>query len=486
MSTIDVRNERNLSMLMDFYELTMSNGYFQKGLKDSIVYFDMFYRKNPDGGGFAIAAGLEQIVDYIKNLRFTKENIDFLRSKNIFSEEFLNYLLNFKFSGSIYAIPEGTPVFPNEPILTVKAKAIEAQLLETMILVSINHQSLIATKANRIVRAAKGRDVLEFGARRSQGYDGAIYGARAAYIGGVVGTATTIADEIFGVPAIGTMAHSWIQLFGDEFLAFETYARTYPDSCVLLVDTYNILKSGVPNAIRVAKEVLEPMGKRLKGIRLDSGDMSYLSKKCRQMLDSAGLNDCKITVSNSLDEYIITDLLNQGAEIDSFGVGERLVTAKSEPVFGGVYKLVAIEENGNVVPRIKISENPEKVTNPGFKQVWRLYDKSTNVAIADVITLYDEEIDDTKPYTIFDPVHTWKKKKVTDFVAKKLQVPVFIDGECVYELPKLDDIRDYCSQQLDTLWNEIKRFSFPHQYYVDLSKNLWDCKNELIEKYSMK
>lgn len=483
MSTIDLRN---LSMLMDFYELTMSNGYFKNNLKDTIVYFDMFYRKNPDGGGFAIAAGLEQIIDYITNLKFTKENIDFLRTKNIFSEEFLEYLLNFKFTGSIYAIPEGTPVFPNEPILTVKAKAIEAQLLETMILVTINHQSLIATKANRIVRAANGRSVLEFGARRCQGYDGAIYGARAAYIGGVAGTATTIADEVFGVPAMGTMAHSWVQLFGNEYTAFETYARAYPDNCVLLVDTYNILKSGLPNAIKVAKEVLEPMGKRLKGIRLDSGDMSYLSKKCRQILDLAGLDDCKITASNSLDEYIITDLLNQGAEIDSFGVGERLVTAKSEPVFGGVYKLVAVDEGGIPVPRIKISENPEKVTNPCFKQVWRLYDKSNKMAIADVITLHDEEIDDTKPYTIFDPVHTWKKKRVTDFIARKLQVPVFIDGECVYELPSLEDIRKYCAEQLATLWNEVKRFSYPHQYYVDLSKSLWDCKNELIEKYRMK
>lgn len=483
MSTIDLRN---LSMLMDFYELTMSNGYFKNNLKDTIVYFDMFYRKNPDGGGFAIAAGLEQIIDYITNLKFTKENIDFLRTKNIFSEEFLEYLLNFKFTGSIYAIPEGTPVFPNEPILTVKAKAIEAQLLETMILVTINHQSLIATKANRIVRAANGRSVLEFGARRCQGYDGAIYGARAAYIGGVAGTATTIADEVFGVPAMGTMAHSWVQLFGNEYTAFETYARAYPDNCVLLVDTYNILKSGLPNAIKVAKEVLEPMGKRLKGIRLDSGDMSYLSKKCRQILDLAGLDDCKITASNSLDEYIITDLLNQGAEIDSFGVGERLVTAKSEPVFGGVYKLVAVDEGGIPVPRIKISENPEKVTNPCFKQVWRLYDKSNKMAIADVITLHDEEIDDTKPYTIFDPVHTWKKKRVTDFIARKLQVPVFIDGKCVYELPSLEDIRKYCAEQLATLWNEVKRFSYPHQYYVDLSKALWDCKNELIEKYRMK
>lgn len=483
MHTIDLRN---LSMLMDFYELTMSNGYFNEGISDTVVYFDMFYRKNPDGGGFAIAAGLEQIVDYITNLRFTRENIEFLRSKNIFSEDFLEYLLNFRFSGDIYAVPEGTPVFPNEPILTVKAKAIEAQLLETMILVTINHQSLIATKANRIVRAAKGRSILEFGARRCQGYDGAIYGARAAYIGGASGTATTIADEVFGVPAVGTMAHSWVQLFGDEYKAFETYARTYPDNCVLLVDTYNVLKSGIPNAIKVAKEVLEPMGKRLKGIRLDSGDIAYLSIKCRRMLNEAGLEDCNIVVSNSLDEYIITDLLNQGAEIDSFGVGERLVTAKSEPVFGGVYKLVAVEENGVAVPRIKISENAEKVTNPCFKQLWRLYDKSNNMAIADVITLNEEEIDDTKPYMIFDPVHTWKKKTLTNFIARKLQVPIFLNGKCVYKLPSLEEIKKYCADELNTLWNEVKRFTNPHQYYVDLSQALWDCKKELMEKFSMK
>lgn len=486
MSTIDVRNDRNLSMLMDFYELTMSNGYFKEGLKDTIVYFDMFYRKNPDHGGFSIVAGLEQIIDYITNLRFTKENVEFLRKKNIFSEEFLQYLLNFKFTGSIYAIPEGTPVFPYEPILTVRAKAIEAQLLETMILVTINHQSLIATKANRIVRAAKGRAILEFGARRCQGYDGAIYGARAAYIGGVAGTATTIADEVFGVPTAGTMAHSWIQLFGDEFKAFETYARTYPDNCIVLIDTYNILNSGLPNAIKLAKEVLEPMGKRLKGVRMDSGDMAYLSKKCREKLDEAGLTDCKIVASNSLDEYLITDLLAQGAKIDTFGVGERLVTAKSEPVFGGVYKLVAIEENGQIIPRIKISENPEKITNPGFKQVWRLYEKDSLVPIADVITLRDEIIDDTKPYTIFHPIHTYKKKTITSFVARKLQEPVFIDGKCVYNSPSLTEIRNYCKEQLNHFWNEIKRFSNPHQYYVDLSQDLWNCKKALLEKYSMK
>lgn len=484
--SMNFKDERNLTMLMDFYELTMSNGYFINGLKDTVVYFDMFYRRNPDDGGFSIVAGLEQVIDYIKNLKFVEEDIEYLKGKGIFSEEFLQYLLEFKFTGDIYAIPEGTPVFPGEPLLTVKSKIIDAQLIETMILLTINHQSLIATKANRIVRAAQGRVVLEFGARRSQGYDGAIYGSRASYIGGVHGTATTIADEMYGVPASGTMAHSWIQLFGDEFKAFKTYAESYPDACTLLVDTYNVLNSGVPNAIRVAKEVLEPMGKRLKGVRLDSGDLAYLSKETRKMLDEAGLTDCKIVASNSLDEYIIMDLLSaeQEAQIDMFGVGERMVTAKSEPVFGGVYKLVAVEEKGEIVPRIKLSENAEKVTNPGFKMVWRLFDRTTGKAIADVITLADEEIDDTKPYVIFDPIYIWKKKKVTNYYAKKLQVPIFINGECVYETPCVDEIRSYSKEQLHTLWSEIKRFTNPHQYYVDLSQRLWFSKQELIMKYS--
>jgi len=479
-------DKRNLTMLMDFYELTMANGYFSSGMGEIIVYFDMFYRKNPDGAGFVIVAGLEQVIQYIQELEFTDEDIAFLKSKKIFNNEFLMYLKNFKFSGDIYAIPEGTPVFPYEPLVTVKAKAIEAQLIETMILLTINHQSLIATKANRIVRAAKGRPVMEFGARRSQGYDGAIYGARAAYIGGVVGTATTLADEAFGVPALGTMAHSWIQMFESEFEAFKTYAENYPDGCILLVDTYNVTKSGIPNAIRTAKEVLEPMGKRLKGIRIDSGDIAYLSKKCRRMLNEASLSDCNIVASNSLDEYIITDLIDQGAKVDSFGVGERLITAKSEPVFGGVYKLAAIEKNGVVYPKIKISENAEKVTNPGYKKVWRLSDKNTNSAIADVITLSHEIINDKKPYTIFDEVHVWKKKKITKFVVKNLQVPVFLNGECVYESPNINEIRDFCKIEIDRLWNEVKRFSNPHQYYVDLSKDLWKCKQDMINEYSYK
>lgn len=478
--------DRKLSMLMDFYELTMANGYFSNGMKNEIVYFDMFFRKNPDGAGFSIVAGLEQVIQYIEELKFTDADIEFLRSKKMFKEEFLQYLKDFKFSGDIFAIPEGTPVFPGEPLVTVRAKAIDAQLIETMLLLTINHQSLIATKANRIVRAAKGRPIMEFGARRSQGYDGAIYGGRASYIGGVVGTATTLADEVFGVPALGTMAHSWVQMFDSEYESFKVYAENYPDSCTLLIDTYNVINSGIPNAIRVSREVLEPMGKRVKGVRIDSGDIAYLSKKCRELLDEAGLTDCGIVASNSLDEFIITDLLDQGAKIDSFGVGERLITAKSEPVFGCVYKLVAIENEGEIVPKIKISENEEKITNPGYKKVWRLYDRTTHNPIADVVAMSHEVIDDTKPYTIFNETHVWKKKKVSNFYAKNLQVPIFKNGKCVYKSPSLDDIRAYCKSEVDNLWNEVKRFINPHSYYVDLSQELWNCKQELIRQFSFK
>lgn len=483
MIKISLEDERNLSMLVDFYEFTMANGYFENNLKDKIVYFDMFFRKNPDNAGFAIVAGLEQVIEYIKGLNFTKSDIEYLRERKLFNEEFLEYLLNFKFTGDIYAIEEGTPVFPNEPLITVKAKAIEAQLIETMLLLTINHQSLIATKANRIRRAAEGKEVLELGARRSQGYDAAIYGARAAYIGGVDGTANTIAEEIFGVKAVGTMAHSWIQLFGDEYKAFETYAKTYPDNCVLLIDTYNVLKSGIINAIKVSKDVLEPQGKSLKGVRLDSGDLAYLSKEVRKILNINGLENCKILASNSLDEYIIADLMNQGACIDIFGVGERLITAKSEPVFGGVYKLVAVEENDNIVPRIKLSENIEKVTSPGYKTVWRLFDKENNKAIADVLTLGNEIIDDSKDYEIFDPIYTWKRKVVTNYYAKKIQVPIFIQGKCVYKTPKLDDIRKYSLEQVESLWDEVKRFNNPQAYYVDLSEKLWNLKNDMIKNF---
>ncbi|MGL4762790.1 MAG: nicotinate phosphoribosyltransferase [Sarcina sp.] len=482
MKKFDIKENRNLAMLMDFYELTMSNAYFNEGIKEKVVYFDMFFRKVPEGGGFAIMAGLEQVIEYINSLGFSEEDIKYLRGLNIFSEKFLDYLLNFKFSGSIYAIPEGTPIFPSEPMITVKAPIIEAQLVETMLLLTVNHQSLIATKANRVVRAAGGRTVLEFGARRAQGYDGAIYGARAAFIGGVNGTATTLAGEMFDMPVSGTMAHSWVQLFDTEYDAFRTYAENYPSGCTLLVDTYSVLGSGIPNAIKVAKEVLEPMGKRLNGVRLDSGDMAYLSRKARKLLDDAGLTDCKIVASNSLDEYTITSLLSQGAKIDAFGVGERLVTSKSEPVFGGVYKLAAVEDNGKIIPRIKLSENVEKVSNPGYKKLYRLFDKDTHKAIADVITLADETINDDEPYKIFDPVHTWKKKTLKNFYAKELQVPIFEDGKLVYNSPSLKEIREYSIREVDKLWEEVLRFENPHTYYVDLSKKLWVMKDTLIER----
>lgn len=474
---------RNLTMLMDYYQLTMSNGYLSHGFKDTMVYFDMFFRKVPDKGGFAIACGLEAVVDYIKSLKFEESDIEFLKAKGIFSEDFLDYLRNFKFTCDIWAVPEGTVVFPNEPILTVCGPILEAQLIETMILLTINHQSLIATKTSRIVRAAQGRNVMEFGSRRAQGYDGAIYGARAAYIAGAIGSSNVYTDMEMGIPAIGTMAHSWVQLFGDEYEAFKAYAKTYPDNCTLLVDTYNVLKSGVPNAIRVAKEVLEPLGKRLKGIRLDSGDMAYLSKECRRILDKEGLWDCKIVASNSLDEFIIKDLISQGAYIDTFGVGERLITSKSEPVFGGVYKLVAVKDGEEIIPRIKLSENVEKVTNPHYKGLWRLYEKESGKAIADILTIHHEVIDETKPYVLFDPVFTWKKKIVENFKARRLQVKIFEKGELVYNLPKIEEIKDYCREEVNSLWDELKRFEYPHKYYVDLSEELWNIKNSLIEEY---
>ncbi|MDS0528029.1 nicotinate phosphoribosyltransferase [Clostridium sp. SHJSY1] len=486
MKKLDFRENRNMSMLMDFYELTMSNAYLLDGVGEKIAYFDMFFRKVPEQGGYAIMAGLEQVIEYIESLRFDEKDIEYLRGLNIFNDKFLNYLLNFKFTGSIYAVPEGTLIFPNEPIITVKAPVIEAQLLETMILLTVNHQSLIATKTSRICRAADGKSVLEFGARRAQGYDAAIYGARAAYIGGADGTATTIVGEKLGMPVSGTMAHSWIQFYEDEYEAFKKYAEYYPDNCTLLVDTYSVLKSGIPNAIRVAKEVLEPMGKRLRGVRLDSGDMAYLSIKARKMLDEAGFTDCKIVASNSLDERTITSLFNQGAKIDVFGVGERLITSKSAPVFGGVYKLVAVEEEGNIIPRIKLSENVEKVSNPGYKKVYRIFDKDTNKALADVITMADEVINEREDYVIFDPVFTWKKKTLKNFYVKELQEPIFVDGELVYKNPTLDEIKAHTKAQLDNTWDEIKRFENPHTYYVDLSKKLWDEKNMLIEKLKEK
>lgn len=479
-------DEMNLTMLTDFYEITMANGYLSNGLKDKIAYFDMFFRKVPDHGGFAIMAGIEQFIGYLQKLCFTDEDIEYLREKGKFSEEFFIYLKNFKFTCDVWMIPEGTPIFPNEPIVTVRGPVIEAQFIETMLLLSVNHQSLIATKANRIVRAAQGRPVMEFGSRRAQGSDGAISGARAAYIGGCAGTACTIADREYGIPALGTMAHSWIQIFPSEVEAFRAYARTYPADCTLLVDTYNVLKSGVPNAIKAFNEEVLPRGFRPKGIRIDSGDITYLSREARKMLDAAGFTDSGIVASNSLDEYLIRDLLTQGASIDSFGVGERLITSRSEPVFGGVYKLSAIEENGCILPKIKLSENVGKITNPGYKQVWRLFDSDSGKAIADVITINDETIDDSKPYVLFDPEFTWKKKTITGFTAKKLMVKIFEKGRCIYSSPDLKEIRNYCREQVDTLWDEVKRFENPHTYYVDLSKPLWDMKERLLQEYLMK
>ena len=482
-----VNDKLNLTMLCDFYELTMGNGYFENGYKDRICYFDVFFRKCPDGGGFAIAAGLEQIIQYIQELHFSEEDIAYLRSRKLFSEEFLEYLATFKFTGDIWAVPEGTPIFPQEPIMVIRAPAIEAQLIETFVLLSINHQSLIATKANRVVRAAQGRKVLEFGSRRAQGADAAMLGARAAYIGGCHGTACTIADQLFGVYAGGTMAHAWVQMFDTEYDAFKAYCTMYPNNATLLVDTYNTLKSGVPNAIRAFNDVLKPLGITKCGIRLDSGDMAYLSQQARKMLDDAGWTECEISVSNSLDEYIIQDLLRQGAQIDMFGVGERLITARSEPVFGGVYKLAAVEQDdGTVKPKIKISENIGKITTPHFKKLYRFFGNDTGKAIADYLCVYDETVDDSGEMEIFDPEATWKRKTVYNFTAKELHVPIFKNGELVYKCPDLQQVRKYCIEQVDTLWDEVKRFDNPHTYYVDLSEKLWDVKYGLLKLGSKK
>ncbi len=473
----------NFSMLCDFYELTMGNGYLASGMRDRIVYFDLFFRNVPDGGGFAIAAGLDQVIEYVKNLHFTTEDIAYLRNRGVFSEDFLHYLKNFSFTGDIWAVPEGTPVFPREPIVVVRAPAIQAQLVETFMLCTLNHQSLIATKANRIVRAAKGRAVLEFGSRRAQGGDAAVLGARAAYIGGCAGTACVLSDQLFGVPAGGTMAHAWVQMFDTELDAFRAYCRTYPQNATLLVDTYNTLQSGIPNAIRAFDEILRPLGITKCGIRLDSGDLAYLTRKARKMLDDAGWTECSITCSNALDEYIIQDLVNQGACIDTFGVGERLITARSEPVFGGVYKLTAVErEDGTIQPKIKLSENLDKITNPHFKKIYRFYGRDTGKAMADYLCLHDETVDDTKPLTIFDPDATWKEKELTNFEARELLVPIFQGGELVYDRPTLPEIKAYCARQVGTLWDEVLRFENPHNYYVDLSQKLWNIKNDLLRE----
>lgn len=469
----------NLTMLTDFYEITMANGYFHSEVRDYEACFDMFFRRVPDNGGYAIMSGLEQVIEYLKNLEFTDEDIDYLREKNIFSKEFLDYLHDFKFTCDVWAIPEGTPIFPYEPIITVTGPLIQAQFIETFILLTINHQSLIATKSTRIVRAAQGRPVMEFGSRRAHGASAAIYGARAAYIGGCAGTACAIADRDYGVAALGTMAHSWVQTFSSEYEAFKEYTRIYPDNAVLLIDTYNVLKSGLPNAIKVFKE----MKPKKMGVRIDSGDISYLTKKARQILDENGLEECDIVVSNSLDEWLIRDIILEGAQIDSFGVGERLITAKSEPVFGGVYKLAAIEDNGVMVPKMKISENVEKITNPGFKKVYRLFDNETGKAMADVITLHEEKIPSKGNYEIFDPTAIWKRKMLSNFTAKELLVKIFDKGKCIYESPELEDIRKYCADQQATLWGEMLRFENPQTYYVDLSKKLWNMKHDLLSKF---
>ncbi len=477
----DIQN--NYTMLCDFYELTMANGYFQCGYADKIVYFEMFFRKNPDEGGYAIAAGLEQVVEYIKDLHFTDEDIEYLRGKKCFDEAFLNYLRTFRFTGDIWAIPEGTVVFPGEPLLVVRARSIEAQFIETYVLMQINHQSLIATKASRLARAAKGRAISEFGSRRAQGADAAILGARAAYIGGCDATACTISDVRYGVPATGTMAHSWVQMFDDEYTAFKTYCEIYPNNATLLIDTYNVLESGLSNAIRAFKEVLLPKGITKCGVRIDSGDITYLTKKVRAKLDEAGLTECRIVVSNSLDEYIIRELIRQGAQIDAFGVGERLITAKSDPVFGGVYKLCAVENDaGEVVPKIKISENVGKITTPHFKKIYRLRGKDTGKAEADLLCLYNETVDESKPIELFDPDYTWKRKTLTNYVAVELLVPVFKNGEQVYKLPTIEEIRAHCKEEIEGMWDEVRRFTNPHNYYVDLSQTLWDIKNDMIKK----
>ena len=467
----------NLTMLTDYYEITMANGYFTAGIADEIGYFDLFFRRIPNNGGYAIMAGLDQVIQYLKNLEFTEEDIAYLRSKKIFNEEFLQYLSEFKFTCDVWAVPEGTPIFPGEPLITVRGPIMQAQFIETMLLLLVNHQSLIATKASRIVRAAQGRPVMEFGTRRAHGSAAAVYGARASYIAGCAGTACALADEEFGTPALGTMAHSWVQMFDNEYEAFKKYTEIYPTNATLLVDTYNVLKSGIPAAIRVFKELDPPV----KGIRIDSGDIAYLTKNARKMLDEAGLEDCKIVISNSLDEYLIREVISEGACIDSFGVGEKLITSKSEPVFGGVYKLSALERDGEMIPKIKISENTEKITNPGFKKIFRFFDKDTDRQLGDVIALRDEPLPTGDEFEIFDPKDVWKRKKITNFYVKELQEQIFEGGKCVYESPSIDEIKAYCVGQQEKMWDEMKRFENPQTYYVDLSHKLWDLKHKMIE-----
>lgn len=476
-------DKRNVSMMMDLYELTMANGYFRDDDTElNRVTFDVFYRKNPDNGGFAIFAGLEQVIEYIEDLHFSEEDIAYLRSLNLFHADFLEYLKNYKFTGDIYAFPEGTIMYPSEPMLTVHAPLIDAQIVETAILNQINHQSLIATKTRRIVHAAAGRVVSDFGARRAHNVDAAVYGARAAYLGGADGTATVLAGQLFDIPVSGTMAHSWVMYYVDEYTAFKRYAENYPDATILLIDTYDVMHSGVPNAIKCAKEVLEPLGKRLLGVRLDSGDLAYLAKRVREQLDAAGLNDCKILASNSLDEQTISSILAQGAPIDIFGVGERLITAKSDSVFGAVYKISEVEHKGKVFPKIKISETPEKITNPGRKKVYRIYDKEGK-AIADLITKYDEVLDLSKPYRYIDVMKPWKNRSFVDCTAKELQQPVIINGKRVMAKRTLKDIRDFVSKQLqEEIWQEEQRFAYPHKHFLDMSPDYYEQKMTLLDE----
>lgn len=473
---------RNLSLMTELYELTMANGWVEGDKANEIAYFDLFFRKVPDNGGFAVFAGLSQIIEYVKNLQFEEDDLQYLKD-NEFSEKFVDYLRNFKFSCDIWSVPEGTPIFPNEPVMKIRGPIVQAQLLETILLMCMNHQSLIATKANRLVRAAKGTAVAEFGTRRATSFDSAFFGSRAAYIGGCVGTSGVSQGRKFGIPTMNAMIHSWVQMFDGEYEAFCEYARLYPDDCTFVIDTYDTLRSGVPNAIKAFNDVLAPMGKRPAGVRIDSGDITYLSKRVRKMLDEAGYPDCNIIASNSLDEYIINDMLLQGAKVDCFVVGERLINSASSPIFSGVYKLCATEKNGEIVPKINLSENVSKITTPHSKMLYRLFDCETGKAIADVLTLENEEIDDSKPYMLFDPDFTWKRKEVENFVARKMLVPVFKNGECVYTEPSIDEIRDYCAEQIDNLWEEVKRFENPHTYYVDLSEELWRIRKELIEEY---
>ena len=472
----------DLSMMTELYEFTLADGYFSAGMQDTVACFDLFFRRVPDGGGFAVMAGLEQVIAYLKNLHFTEGDLVFLREKGI-SEPFLQYLRDFKFACDVWAIPEGTPIFPNEPIVKVRGPVVQAQMIETMLLLCINQQSLIATKANRLVRAAHGTAVAEFGARRAQGTNIAVCGARAAYIGGCVATSGVEAARDFGIPTLQTMIHSWVQMFDSEYEAFCAYARAYPDDCTFVVDTYDTLRSGVPNAIRAFNDVLLPLGKRPKSVRIDSGDITYLSKRVRKMLDEAGYPDCDIMASNSLDEHIIGDMLSQGAKVDCFIVGERLITSASTPLFSGVYKLCAVEKDGRIIPKINLSENVKKITIPSSKLVYRLFDMDSGKAIADVLTTDSEEIDDTKPYELFDPDFTWKRKEIENYVARPLLVKIFDKGECVYTSPALSEIRDYCAEQIDSLWDEVKRFENPHKYYVDLSEKLWEIRKLLIEEY---